>query len=87
MLLSYGAAVLTEEDLQLLTALSEPADEDAYAIEKMIASALKKKKQLQMVENLIISVSSLISWKGSSNLGTTCGLSWHQTRRCIRTGR
>jgi len=40
-----------------------------------------------MVDNLIISVSSIISWKGSSNLGTTCGLSWHQTRRCIRTGR
>lgn len=85
MLLSYGAAVLTEEDLQQLTGLSEPADEDSHAIVKWTASDLKK--QLQMVDNLIISVSSIITCKGSSNLGTTCGLSWHQTRRHIRTGR
>jgi hypothetical protein len=85
LLLNYGAAVVTEEDLQQLTALSEPAAEDSHAIVKWTASALKK--QLQMVNNLIISVSSIISWKVASNLGTTCGLLWHQIRRCIRTGR
>jgi len=42
LLLNYGGAVLTEEDLQEMTALSEPADEDSHAIVKMTASALKK---------------------------------------------
>jgi len=42
LLFNYGAAVLTEEDLQQLTALSEPADEDSHTIVKMTASALKK---------------------------------------------
>lgn len=84
MLLNYCAALLTEENLLKLIALSEPADEDSDAIVKGSASALKK--QLQMVDDLIISMSSIISSKGASNLDT-CGLSWHQTRKCIRTGR
>jgi hypothetical protein len=84
--LNYGAAVLTEEDLLKLTALSEPADEDSDAIVNGSVNALKK-KQLQMVDNLIVSMSSTISWKVASSFDTTFGLSWHQTRRCKRTGR
>jgi hypothetical protein len=85
LLLKYGAAVLTEEGLQQLTPLSETADEDSDAIVKRSASALEK--QLQMVDDLNISMSSIISWKGASNLCTTCGLSWHQTRMCVKTVR
>jgi hypothetical protein len=83
--LNYGATLLTE-DLLKLTALSERAYEDSDATVKGSASALKK-KPLQMVDDLIIYMSSIISWKVASNFDTTCGLSQHQTRRCKRTCR
>lgn len=49
-----------------MTALSEPADEDSHATVKWTAIALKK--QLHMVDDLIISVSSIISWKVASKI-------------------
>jgi hypothetical protein len=80
------AVEFNEEHLEQLKALREPEYKDPDAVvarSRLTASAVEK--QLQMVDELSISVRSIISWKGASNLSTRCELSWHHKRKCYKT--